>query len=148
MSSFGFKNGCLGIYRSDFSPEVVIGPLKVCMWKALVAGEHEVRVDKVVGLVGIGLRFPSKVQDYALLLEHLNLLVEGLKVAKLKLVDALVEDPELSHSCTIERLHEGLEVKDRVANDLFEGDHAQVREFFEHIPCYGVALLRTVEQHC
>lgn len=35
----------------------------------------------------------SQLLEYKLLLEHLDFLVEGLKVTELKLVDVLIEDP-------------------------------------------------------
>ncbi len=76
----------------------------------------------------------AELGDDELLLDHLDLLVEGLQVDEVELVDVLEEDPDGGQGGPVEVLHEVAHADLGVAVEGLEGDRAEVGELVVDVP--------------
>ena len=59
----------------------------------------------------------TQLSNDELLLNHLNLLVEGLELMELEIIEMLEEHPDLAESSAIEVLHQALDSSDLITSE-------------------------------
>jgi hypothetical protein len=102
----------------------------VILLRVLIFLERNVLMHEVAALIHLCV---VKLSDNVLLLDHLDLFDDDLKVDQGKIVKMLEKDPELSHCSTIDHLHQLGHLHMLVALKRFEWHVALMREFFKHI---------------